>query len=315
MQISVVTVCFNAEAHIEQCLRSVSDQTHRDIQHIVIDGASTDRTVDIVRRFPHVAVLSSEQDKGIYDAMNKGLARVTGDFVLYLNADDTFASSASLSDAVAHIKRKPGGDVYYGWLEVRPLDGDAVVFRPSPPEDSAALMVCGCLPHQSTLARPTVFEKTGPFDIKYRYHADYDWFLKILHDPTIDVRAIPCVVGSFKEGGASSQLAKGQPEAYAIQNASPLYSGSEWDKRRIEEYQKTLLNERLENARLREQLRGLRSKFQSGNEGMGESSNQVAMSQSIVPPPSVGALRARLESRLPKFAVAALRSMRVRKWL
>jgi hypothetical protein len=159
-----------------------------------------------------------------------------------------------------------------------------------------------------------VFEKTGPFDLKYRVHADYDWYVKALHDPTIEVKAIPCVVGSFKEGGASSQLAKGQPEVYAIQNASPLYSGSEWDKRRIEEYQKSLLNEGIDNARLREQLRGLRSKVQSGNEGMGESSDQVAMSQSIVPSPSVGALRARLESRLPKFAVAALRSMGVRKW-
>src|SRR5262249_47252445 len=153
------------------------------------------------------------------DAMNKGLEHVTGDFVLFLNADDRFASRAALARAVAKIEQDPGGDVYYGCLHVRPEDGPPHVFRPPKPADAATFMVCGCLPHQSTLARPSVFARTGRFDLRYRYHADYDWFLKVLADPAIDVRLMDAVVGSFRLGGASSRLAEGQPEVYAIQNA------------------------------------------------------------------------------------------------
>lgn len=254
MKISVITVCYNAAAHIEGCLRSVAEQTHADVEHIVIDGLSRDGTVDTVRRYPHVTRLVSERDRGIYDAMNKGLDLVSGDYVLFLNADDRFASPAALAKAVAAIRSDPGGDVYYGSLEVRSLDGTSSVFHPPPPEEAPSLMICGCLPHQSTLARPSVFSKTGRFDLRYRYHADYDWFLKVLADCMVDVRNMQVVVGSFLMGGASSQLAKGQPEVFAIQNGSPLYASAEWDKKRIAALQEALLGERLAAARLQAEI-------------------------------------------------------------
>lgn len=255
MKISIITVCYNANAVIEGCLRSVAGQTYPDIEHAVIDGLSSDGTLDTVRRFPHVTTLVSERDDGLYDAMNKGLTRVSGDYVLFLNADDRFAASSAVADAVAALERDPGADVYYGWLEVRPLDGAPFVFRPPPPDEAPSFMVTGCLPHQSTLARPSVFAKTGPFDVRYRCHADYDWFLKVLADPTIDVRKADVVIGSFREGGVSSQLAEGQPEAYASQNQSLLYATAAWDKKRILLLQEALLRERMESARLKEIVR------------------------------------------------------------
>jgi len=258
MKISVITVCYNAASLIDDCLRSVAEQTHKDIEHIIIDGLSSDSTVEIVSRYPHVARLISERDNGIYDAMNKGLGLVGGAYVLFLNADDRFASVSSVAKAVAAIESDPGADVYYGDLEVRPADGPAHVFRPPPPAEAPAFMVWGCLPHQSTLAQPSVFEKTGRFDTRYRYHADYDWFLKILADPAIDVRAVRVVIGSFRLGGASSQLAKGQPEVYAIQNQSPLYASAEWDKKRIVALQDAFLRERLAAEQLRNELRAAR---------------------------------------------------------
>jgi glycosyltransferase involved in cell wall biosynthesis len=258
MKISVITVCYNAAPVIEGCLRSVAEQTHSDIEHIVIDGRSMDRTVDIVGRFPHVAALVSEPDRGIYDAMNKGLDRVTGDYVLFLNADDRFASRTALAGAVAAIERDPGGDVYYGWLEVRPEGGVPQVFRPPKPAGAATLMICGCLPHQSTLARSAVFARTGRFDLRYRYHADYDWFLKVLADPMIELRSIDEVIGSFQLGGASSRLADGQPEVHVIQDQSALYASPEWDRRRIKALQEALLQERIETARLRDEMQSLR---------------------------------------------------------
>jgi glycosyltransferase involved in cell wall biosynthesis len=254
LKVSVITVCYNANAVIKGCLGSVAEQTFQGVEHIVIDGHSIDRTVDTVRGYPHVAVLVSERDRGIYDAMNKGLDRVTGDYVLFLNADDRLAAPTSLADAVVAIERNPGADVYYGALEVRPRDATPTVFRPPPPAEAAEFMICGCLPHQSTLARPSVFARTGRFDLRYRCHADYDWFLKILADPAIDVRRIDTVIGSFLLGGASSQLARGQQEVYAIQNHSPLFATPEWDRRRITILQDALLRERIEGVRLREEL-------------------------------------------------------------
>jgi glycosyltransferase involved in cell wall biosynthesis len=263
MKISVITVCYNASAVIASCLQSVAEQTHDAVEHIVIDGLSGDGTVDVIRRYPHVATLVSEADHGIYDAMNKGLDHVTGDYVLFLNADDRFASARALANAVKAIGRDPGGDVYYGALEVRTLAGMTSVFRPPPPSEAPELMICGCLPHQSTLARPSVFARTGRFDLRYRYHADYDWFLKVLGDPMIDVRSVDEVIGSFSEGGASSQLAAGQPEVHAIQSSAPLYATPEWDRKRIEVLQEAFLRERIEAERLRGEVRELRQTARS----------------------------------------------------
>ena len=245
MKFSVITVCFNAEKHLAGCLQSVAEQSWRNLEHIVIDGASTDKTLALIQAFPHVSAVISEHDEGIYDAMNKGLKHVTGDFVLFLNADDRFYASDTLARVVEAISADPGGDVYYGNLEIRPVNGLPVIFCPPPPSEAAEFLVEGCLPHQSTLARPSVFEKTGPFDLRFRHHAEYDWFLKIIFDPDIDVRALDVVIGSFLEGGASSQLALGQPEAFRIQNASPLFAGAEWDRKRIEILQYAWLEARL----------------------------------------------------------------------
>jgi hypothetical protein len=250
MKISIVTVCLNARSVIRECLDSVAQQTYRNFEHVIIDGSSTDGTHEVARRYPHVTSLLSEPDRGLYDAMNKSLARVSGDYVLFLNADDRLYKNTTLAETADLIKNDPGADVYYGWLEVRDLSGNASTFCPPPPRDVPAFMVTGCLPHQSTLARPSVFDKTGPFDLEYRICADYDWYLKILADPTIDVRAIPCTVGSFREGGASYDLAKSLPEVYAIQNGSRLYADPAWDQRRIDMLQGALLAERLNIARL-----------------------------------------------------------------
>ncbi len=294
MKISVITVCYNAASHIDECLRSVAVQSHPDVEHIVIDGGSTDNTLQIVQRYPHIAKIVSEPDRGIYDAMNKGLVLASGDYVLFLNADDRFWHAASLSRASELMAEQPAADVYYGWLEVRSPDRAPTLFKPPPPEEAPELMVCGCLPHQSTLARPSVFERTGPFDLRYRYHADYDWFLKILADPTISVRLLTCTIASFQEGGASSALIKAQPEAYAIQNTAALFAdATAWDKKRIAILQQTLLNERIENARLRAIIRRARTRarFVSGRIDRLASADAIRRLKQIWPSRVTDALR------------------------
>ncbi|WP_245211545.1 glycosyltransferase family 2 protein [Neoroseomonas oryzicola] len=250
--VSVITVCRNAQKTIGACIESVSRQSYRALEHVIIDGGSSDGTLEILEGHRHAfAAFVSEPDRGIYDAMNKGIARAQGEFVIFLNSDDIFAGPNALRDAMAEIARQPDGDVYYGALEIRGA-GTPFVHVPPPPDQAAAEMVLGCLPHQATLARREVFARTGPFDLRWRRHADYDWWLKVLCDPSIRLRQIQTVIASFAMGGASSDLAKGQPEVFAIQNASPLYRSPEWDRRRIEMFQGAWLSERMEAARLRE---------------------------------------------------------------
>lgn len=250
--VSVITVCRNAAATLEACLASVAGQSYAAIEHIVIDGASTDDTGAILDRWrSRLAVLVSEPDRGLYDAMNKGVARASGDFIIFINADDVFAGPDAVRDAMREIARQPDGDIYYGSLDVR-AGATRHHYVPPPPDQAVEEMVTGCLPHQATLARRAVFDRTGLFDLRWRRHADYDWWLKALADPTIRIRQIDTVVASFALGGASSDLAKGQPEVFAIQNASRLYSGAAWDRRRIELFQKAWLGARMEAASLRD---------------------------------------------------------------
>lgn len=282
--VSVITVCRNAAATLEACLRSVAAQDGVRVEHVVIDGASTDGTAEVIARHrAGLAVVVSEPDGGLYDAMNKGVARAGGDFIIFLNADDVFAGPGALRDALRDIAGQPDGDVYYGTLEVA---SGSTVFRhvPPPPDRAAQEMVTGCLPHQATLARREVFARTGPFDVRWRRHADYDWWLKVLADPTLRLRRIGTVVARFALGGASSDLAKGQPEVFAIQNASPLYRTPEWDSRRIALLQQAWLEARLEVARLQEAAR-------SGHAAGPRPSLRHWVLQRL-PPPVVAAIRA-----------------------
>jgi GT2 family glycosyltransferase len=254
-RVSIVTVCHNAADGIDRCVRSVLGQRYPHIEYIVIDGGSTDGTLEAVgRQREGIAVLVSEPDSGIYAAMNKGLAHATGDLIYFLNADDCLVDERVIDDVVAFVESHPCGGVYYGSIELRQSGRTIGFYRPEGPEKAAEIMVCGCLPHQATFARRDVFERTGPFDETYRCHGDYDWFLKVIADPGIELVRLPRVVAAYQLGGASSQLARGQPEAYRIQNASPVYASEAWSRRRIAIYQEALLATRIENADLKARL-------------------------------------------------------------
>ena len=114
MRISIITVCFGAQDTIEETLRSIAFQTYRDIQYIVIDGGSKDDTCNIIGRYKDcIDYFVSESDKGIYDAMNKGLVKADGDYLLFLGADDHLVSSDTIERVVARINNARG-DVFYG---------------------------------------------------------------------------------------------------------------------------------------------------------------------------------------------------------
>lgn len=255
LRFSIITVTWNAATHLEKCIQSVAAQSCPDHEYIIVDSASTDGTQALVER--HRATVTqfvSEPDDGIYDAMNKGIARARGDYLLFLGADDYLYDRDVLCDATRFLAENREVDFAYGNIEVREADGTKTVFRPPPPEDALEFMVCGCLPHQASFARRDIFDRLGRFDLRYKVAADYDWFLRVLGSPESRVRYFNRIITSYFSEGLSNDLARSQPEVYAIQNSFPGYQGEAWSRVRIAEYQRHAMHYRIELQRAQRRL-------------------------------------------------------------
>src|SRR5438309_625440 len=174
MKISIVTVCFNAESTIRDTVRSISEQSHAEVEHLVIDGKSTDDTLSIVHACGSKVELRvvSEPDSGIYDAMNKGIALATGDIVGFLNSDDFYASNDVLT-TVARVMADPEVDACFGDLcYVRKIDTRWVVrYWRSSPYYSGLFERGWCPPHPTFFVRREVYRRFGGFDLRYKLAA------------------------------------------------------------------------------------------------------------------------------------------------
>ena len=178
---SVITVCYNAEATIEDTIQSVISQTYHHVEYIIVDGASKDRTMDIINRYrEHIAIVVSERDKGLYDAMNKGIGLATGDYLCFLNAGDSFHEDDTLQQMVHSIHTPQLPDVLYGETELVDHEGHFLRMRRlSAPEVLTwksfrqGMLVC----HQAFFPRRDL---VMPYDLRYRFSADFDWCIKIM---------------------------------------------------------------------------------------------------------------------------------------
>ncbi len=205
MKISIVTVSYNSAATIADTLRSVAGQSHRDIEHIVIDNVSSDATLDVVRKQgSHIAQLVSEPDRGLYDAMNKGLALASGDYVGFLNSDDMLAgpqSIALLDAAAARGRDAVFGDLVY----VKQHQTDVVVRRWRSDAFEPRRLHFGWMPpHPSFYVRRSLAGALGGFDTSLRIAADYDFMLRCLTRPGVSAEYIPEVLVRMRLGGASN---------------------------------------------------------------------------------------------------------------
>ena len=207
LKISVVTAVFNRADTVADALASVRRQTWPSVEHIVIDGASTDGTLPILQAHQaQLAALVSEPDQGIYDALNKGIRRASGDVVGFLHADDLFESPDSLA-RVAAAFANPAVDAVYGDLVyVRQQDPTQVVryWRAGP-------FVPGCLargwmpPHPTFYVRRAVYERLGLFDTRFRIAADYESILRFLGHGGVRSVYLPQVLVRMRLGGVSNQ--------------------------------------------------------------------------------------------------------------
>lgn len=206
MKISIITVCYNAAGTLRDTLASVAAQTHPDIEHIVIDGASTDGTMDILRAHgTHVAQIVSEPDTGIYDAMNKGLRLASGDVIGILNSDDTYKHPNVLAHVAAHMAA-PEVDAVFGDAEfVRPDAPKRVVRRYRSARFRPDRLAWGWMPaHPTLFLRREIYERFGEFSTQYRIAGDFDFIARVFSRGTVRYRYFPEVWVTMKTGGAST---------------------------------------------------------------------------------------------------------------
>lgn len=178
---SIITVTYNAEAVLEDTIQSVISQTYHQLEYIIIDGASKDRTLEIANKYKeHITRIVSEPDKGLYDAMNKGIALATGDYLCFLNAGDSFHEDDALQLMVHTLSGNELPDVLYGETALVNREGHFIRMRRlSTPEVltwrsfKQGMLVC----HQAFFAKRSLVE---PYDLQYRYSADFDWCIRIM---------------------------------------------------------------------------------------------------------------------------------------
>jgi glycosyltransferase involved in cell wall biosynthesis len=195
--VSVITVVFNGAAHVEQTIRAVAEQTYSPIEHIVIDGGSSDRTLDIIERSNTIGYWLSEPDSGLYDAMNKGIALVTDpeSYILFANADDHLHSADAVERAMA---LSSGEDLVYGRMLLTDGKASDLAGRPVTLDDLATETLC----HPATFVRRRVFDSVGKFDTSYRIAADYDHIVRAFAFP-VTTRFVDVVVATMRMGGIS----------------------------------------------------------------------------------------------------------------
>jgi len=211
-KISVITVCYNAAKTIEQTLESVLNQTYSFIEYIIIDGASTDGTLSLIEKYrDKISMLVSEKDKGLYDAMNKGLQQATGDYVFFLNADDLFYDNGVLEKLAEAANNHNFPDVLYGEAMFMDESGKELGLRSEQttqrvPEQLhwKSLKHGMVISHQAFLVKRTA---AVSFDMRYRLCADIDWMIRCLK------KAQSCfnthlIISKFRMGGLSKQQQK-----------------------------------------------------------------------------------------------------------
>lgn len=206
---SIITVTYNCKDDLEKTVKSVSNQVLRDFEHIIIDGKSTDGTVDVIKKYGEdIDYCVSEKDKGIYDAMNKGVKASKGELLFFLNAGDIFYDNKVLEEVRDFYinNNKPSG-LYGGINYINPIKGIEYEEIIKEEIDFKKIKMGKMIRHQSLFLRKDVFERTGMFDLEYGLGGDYEFECRLF------LEGIKCVyfdrvIANFYGGGAGGNLFK-----------------------------------------------------------------------------------------------------------
>jgi glycosyltransferase involved in cell wall biosynthesis len=206
MKISVITVCYNAENTIEDTLKSVRNQTYGNIEHIVIDGKSTDSTLmHVTSGERYIAKIISEEDDGIYDAMNKGLELATGDIIAFLNADDYYKDVYILS-SIAHKMEAENLDILYGDVEYFSRENkERAIRRYNSGKFSPNKLSWGLMPaHPALFFRRSILGRIDGFRSDYRIAGDFEFIVRLFKCKDLKFAYLPKVFVRMQMGGIST---------------------------------------------------------------------------------------------------------------
>ncbi len=217
MRITIITVTYQAAAVLQRTLDSVSRQTYQDIEHLIIDGASKDDTVKMAKAYqekvPYPVIIQSEPDHGLYDAMNKGLHKATGDYLVFLNAGDTLHADDTLSTLTSHLlplTSHLSPAVIYGDTAIVDSEGKFLHLRRlRPPKQltwrsfKQGMLVC----HQAFYVRTDIAQQED-YDLRYRHSADVDWCIRVMkraEEMRLPLVNTNTILADFMEGGNTTQ--------------------------------------------------------------------------------------------------------------
>lgn len=210
MKISIITVCFNAEQTIQDTIQSVLNQRYPDIEYIIIDGGSTDRTVEVIECYrDKLAYLISETDRGIYDAMNKGIAAATGDIVGILNADDFYVDENVFSTVANVFKEEKVDSIFADLVYVRPNNLNKTVRYYSSKQFNPDKFSYGWMPaHPTFFVKRSIYHKYGLFKTDYKIAADFELLVRFLYRHRISYYYLNKVLIKMRTGGISTRNLK-----------------------------------------------------------------------------------------------------------
>lgn len=239
IEFSIITVCFNSSKTITNTFESILNQSYKNFEYIVVDGRSSDRTIEIIKNYENrfreagiQYVWSSEPDHGIYDAMNKGIKRASGQIIGILNSDDTYTNHA-LMDIHNAAKENLKIDIYHGLLKYL-NNGTIVMIRGSGAEQLEKNMI----EHPACFIRRDVYNRYGLFDCKYHYVADYELLLRYKRNGC-KFQLVETVISNFDENGVGNST-KSRKELLKLKKNLGIISKLEYTLRRI----KMLLTEK-----------------------------------------------------------------------
>lgn len=233
-KISVITVCYNAAKTIQATIASIAVQTYKDIEYIVVDGKSTDSTLEILKaNRSNIDKFVSEPDEGVYDAMNKGLKLASGDWLLFLGADDVLFNSKTIENVEGHLRGNH--HLVYGNVIKMPqneiYDGAFNLYK----------MIFKNICHQAIFFNRSIFKIKGTYQAAYKINADWEFNLKCFQDSKIKKKYIPQTISYFNAEGLSSNV---HDEVFELRKKQLIKSMPMWVKA-LYKYRRTVLAKRI----------------------------------------------------------------------
>lgn len=206
--ISIITVCYNSQETIAETIESVITQSYQNIEYIIIDGASTDNTLNIIKKYQETypIKLVSEPDNGIYDAMNKGINLATGDIIGILNSDDFYKDEKVLTTIIEVFKQNDSDAVYADLEYINPINIKQITRKWIAGTYSEKKINNGWIcPHPTFFVKKEIYNKHGKFNLKFKIAADYELILRFIKLYKIKIHYLPQIIVSMRNNGTSAK--------------------------------------------------------------------------------------------------------------